>query len=225
MVPYRLAAIPSRQAVSDTAAFAVRMRGRRSCRDFSSEPVPRELIVELIRAAHSAPSGANRQPWRFVAVDDPRLKREIRAAAEAEERESYDHRMPAEWREALEPIGTDWHKPYLEIAPWLVVLFRVDVEEAGGRRLRSYYPNESCGIAAGLFLTACHLAGLATLTHTPSPMNFLRDILRRPAGEKPFLLIPVGRPAPEATVPDLPRKALQEVLTFNLGNEGASFAG
>lgn len=169
-----------------------------------------------VAVAHTAPSGANRQPWRFVAVSDPAIKREIRLAAEAEERESYAHRMPTEWLEALEPIGTNWEKPFLEIAPWLVVVFRVDFEiGADGRRLKTYYPLESVGLACGLFLAACHIAGLATLTHTPSPMNFLRKVLGRPEVEKPFLLIPVGYPSADAQVPDLTKKAVSDVLIWN----------
>lgn len=217
MIPYSLPPLPVDAALAQAVAFADRMRQRRSCRAFSPEAVPREMIVELVRTAHSAPSGANRQPWRFVAVDDPDIKHQIRLAAEAEERESYGRRMPREWLEALEPIGTDAHKPFLDMAPWLIVVFRIDWEEIDGRRFKSYYPSESVGIAVGLFLTACHLAGLATLTHTPSPMNFLRDILGRPANEKPYLLIPVGRPAPDAVAPDLPRKPLETVLQFNRG--------
>lgn len=188
---------------------------RRSCRDFSPRPVPRDLLEQAIAVGHGAPSGANRKPWRFVAIDDPGMKREIRTAAEAEERESYDHRMPREWLDALEPIGTTWEKPFLEIAPWLVVVFRVDWEETGGRRLKNYYPAESAGLAAGFFIMACHLLGLATLTHTPSPMNFLRDICRRPENEKPFLLIPVGYPAEGCMVPDLARKPLVDALQWN----------
>jgi len=191
------------------------MRGRRSCRSFSDRPVPRELIEGLVAVANTAPSGANRQPWRFVAVDDPVIKREIREAAEAEERENYDRRMPPEWLEALEPLGTDADKPFLEVAPWLVVLFRVDWEEVGGRRYKSYYPAESVGIAAGMFLMACHQVGLATLTHTPSPMGFLRRILGRGQNEKPFLLIPVGHPAENCTVPELAKKRVEEVLQWN----------
>lgn len=215
VLPYRLPRLSPDTALSRSREYADHLRERRSCRYFSPDPIARDLVEELIRAAHSAPSGANRQPWRFVAVDDPALKRQIRVAAEAEERESYEHRMPNDWLEALEPLGTDWHKPFLEIAPWLVVLFRVDYEEREGARLKSYYPNESCGIAAGLFLAACHHVGLATLTHTPSPMNFLRDIVGRPANERPYLLIPIGYPAVDATVPDLPRKALSEVIQWN----------
>lgn len=191
------------------------MRSRRSCRYFSDRPVPRELLQVALEVGHSAPSGANRKPWFFVVVDDPALKREIRVAAEAEERESYGHRMPPEWLAALEPLGTNWEKPFLEIAPYLVILFRVDWEEIGGVRQKNYYPNESTGIAAGFFLAACHMLGLATLTHTPSPMNFLRDICGRPINEKPFLLIPVGYPAADATVPDIPKKPLHDALQWN----------
>jgi len=179
---------------------------------FSDEAVPASLIERLIAVAHSAPSEANRQPWRFVAVNDPALKREIRLAAEAEERENYGHRFPPDWLEALAPLGTNADKPFLEISPWLVVPFRIDWEEIDGRRVQNYYPAESIGIAAGMFLMACHQVGLATLTHTSSPMKFLREILGRPANEKPYLLIPVGYPAPDCTVPDLPKKPVSEVF-------------
>ncbi len=191
------------------------MGRRRSCRYFSDQPVPRELIRQLIAIANTAPSGANRQPWRFVAVNDPVLKHEIRLAAEAEERESYDHRFPPEWLAALEPLGTDASKPFLDIAPWLVVLFRVDWEEVNGIRQQNYYPVESVGIAAGMFLMAAHQCGLATLTHTPNPMKFLRDILKRPVNEKPFLLIPVGYPAADCVVPDITKKTVDDVTQWN----------
>lgn len=214
-IPYRLSTRGPAAMLQRAEELFREMRGRRSCRAFSDRPVARELIERLVAVANTAPSGANRQPWRFVAVDDPAIKREIRIAAEAEERASYGHRMPREWLEALEPIGTGPDKPFLEIAPWLVVLFRVDFERDGDRRLRTYYPIESAGIAAGLFLAACHQVGLATLTHTPSPMKFLRAILNRPAEEVPFLLIPVGFPADDCTVPDIPKKPVGEVLTWN----------
>lgn len=197
------------------AALYTEMQTRRSCRFFSDEAVPRDVIELLIAIAHSAPSGANRKPWRFVAIDDPQIKHEIRLAAETEERESYDHRMPPEWLEALEPLGTNADKPFLDIAPWLVVLFRIDWEEGDGQRLSNYYPAESTGIAAGMFLMACHQVGLATLTHTPSPMRFLREILGRPVNEKPFLLIPVGYPAGDCEVPDIPKKPLSAALQWN----------
>jgi nitroreductase len=194
-----------------------RMDRRRSVREFSAEPVPREVVELAIRTASTAPSGAHRQPWRFVAVSDPEIKRRIRVAAEEEEHESYvGGRMPPEWLEALAPLGTDWHKPFLEIAPWLVVVFAelFGVEEDGAKR-KNYYVKESVGIACGLFVGALHQMGLATLTHTPSPMKFLNGILGRPENEKPFILFPVGYPAEGCVVPDLERKALEEVAIWD----------
>lgn len=201
-----------RQRADDLLA---EMNERRSCRFFSDTPIPRDIIERVIAVANTAPSGANRKPWRFVAVDDPKIKHEIRVAAEKEEHESYKHRMPTEWLDALEPIGTDEHKPFLDIAPWIIVMFRVDWEIVGPKKIKSYYPVESCGIAAGMLLTACHMTGLATLTHTPSPMRFLRDILHRPVNEKPFLLIPTGFPAKNCTVPDIPKKPVDQVIQWN----------
>ena len=197
------------------------MQTRRSVRHFSAEPVELDLVVNAVRAAAAAPSGANRQPWRFVLVSDPAIRREIRIAAEAEEKASYERRMPTEWLEALAPLGTDWHKPFLETAPYLIAVFRMDYEPvppAGGVedgtlvKKKNYYVSESVGLACGFLLAALHLAGLATLTHTPSPMGFLNRILDRPAHEKPYLLIPVGLPAPDAVLPDIVRKPLEEVL-------------
>ena len=196
------------------------MATRRTVRDFSAEPVPFELIRQAVRAAASAPSGANRQPWRFVVVSDPAVKKEIRLAAEAEEKESYERRMPEEWLEALAPLGTDWHKPFLETAPYLIAVFRMDFEPvpAGGVddgtavKRKNYYVAESVGIACGFLLAALQLSGLATLTHTPSPMGFLNRILKRPAHEKPYLLIPVGYPAADAAVPVIEKKGLEEVM-------------
>ncbi len=192
------------------------MKRRRSCRSFSADPVPRDLIEGVLAVAHTAPSGANRKPWRFVAVDDPAIKARIWEAAEAEERENYTRRFPKAWLEALEPIGTDAHKPFLGVAPWLIVMFRVDYEIVDGQRVQSYYPAESIGIAAGMLIMACHQVGLATLTHTPSPMKFLREILGRPEAEKPYLLIPVGFPAADCTVPDLRKKPLAYALQWNV---------
>jgi len=197
------------------AAFLEAMRRRRTVRDFSSQPVPFSLIETAIQTAMTAPSGANRQPWRFVVVADPETKRRIREAAENEERAFYEHRAPSEWLEALAPLGTDWRKPFLEIAPYLIVVFRVDygvATNAAGEEVRSknYYVLESVGIACGLLLSSLHLAGLATLTHTPSPMGFLSKLLNRPRNEKPYLLIPVGYPAPDAQVPDITKKPLAE---------------
>jgi len=191
------------------------MEGRRSCRQFSDKPVSRETLLRALEVAHSAPSGANRRPWRFVVIDDSAIKREIRLAAEEEERRNYERRFPEEWLDALEPLGTGPEKPYLEVAPYLVVLFRVDWEWVDGKKRKNYYPVESAGIMAGFFLMACHQLGLATLTHTPSPMGFLREICGRPENEKPFLLIPVGYPAEDAVVPDLVRKPLVDALQWN----------
>jgi nitroreductase len=217
MIPYAFERRREDEMRATAEALATDMQKRRSCRHFSDEPVPRDLIEKAVAVAHSAPSGANRKPWRFVVVDDPVLKRSIREAAEEEERENYDRRFTPEWLEALEPLGTDPDKPFLEIAPYLVVLFRIDWEEINGRRVQNYYPVESIGIAAGMFLMACHQIGLATLTHTPSPMKFLRDILQRPVNEKPFLLIPVGYPAGDCMVPDIRKKSLERALQWNLG--------
>lgn len=192
--------------------FLDRMATRRTVRSFSSEPVPMELIENAIRCASLAPSGANQQPWRFAVVSDPGIKREIRIAAEAEERENYDHRFPDEWLEALSVLRTDWHKEFLEAAPFLIVVFRIDYGLDGDRRVKHYYVQESVGIAVGFLLAALHLSGLATLTHTPSPMGFLQKILERPANERPFVLIPVGFPAPDAEVPRLMKKPLEDVM-------------
>jgi nitroreductase len=192
------------------------MATRRSVRSLSPEPIPFELIENAIRCASLAPSGANQQPWKFVVVKDPALKHKIREAAEAEERESYERRMPAEWLEALAPLGTDWHKEFLETAPYLIIVFRVDFgliqAPEGEQKTKHYYVQESVGIATGFLLAALHLSGLATLTHTPSPMGFLSEILQRPKNERPFVLIPVGLPSPEATVPAIAKKNLTEVL-------------
>ena len=201
-----------RRAVS----FLAEMDQRRSVRAFSPDAVPRRLIELAIRTASTAPSGAHQQPWTFVAVSDADTKRRIRMAAEAEERRSYEGRMSEEWLEALEPLGTDWQKPYLEIAPWLVILFeQVHGTFPDGSHRKHYYARESVGIAAGVFITAVHHMGLATLTHTPSPMGFLTTILERPRSERPFVLFPVGYPAADATVPDLRRKSLAEVAVFD----------
>ena len=189
---------------------------RRTVRHYSPRPVPDELIDTAIAIAGSAPSGANMQPWKFVVVRDPAVKRRIRAAAEEEERVFYEQRAPADWLAALAPLGTGWTKEFLEIAPCLIVVFRVDYAietdpEGRERRLKHYYASESVGIACGFLLAALHVAGLATLTHTPSPMGFLSKILDRPRNEKPFLLIPVGYPASNAVVPAITKKSLDEI--------------
>ena len=189
---------------------------RRSVRECSDRPVPRELIEAIIRTAGTAPSGANKQPWRFIVVDDPELKHKIRIAAEAEERENYGHRMPQQWLDDLAALGTDWHKEFLEIVPYLIVVFKERYRIEDGMQKKNYYVDESVGIACGFLLASIHNAGLASLTHTPSPMNFLRKILQRPINEVPYLLIPVGYPKEGAVVPDIHRKPLQEVLTYNI---------
>ena len=188
---------------------------RRTVRDFSDRPVPRELIENLILSASSAPSGAHKQPWRFCAVSNPGIKKEIRKAAEKEEYESYHGRMSERWLKDLQALGTDWHKPFLEIAPWLIIVFKKAYEWGEkGEKTNNYYVNESVGLAAGFLLTAIHNAGLVALTHTPSPMNFLVKILNRPDNERPFLLIPVGYPAEEVYVPRLQRRPLEEISEF-----------
>ncbi len=196
--------------------FAAEMGRRRTVRDFSDRPVPRALIEDCLRAAGSAPSGANQQPWQFVAVSDPAVKHRIREAAEAEEREFYAHRAPGDWLEALRALGTDEHKPFLEAAPWLIAVFIRRFERlADGSKRKHYYTDESVGLATGLLLAAVHHAGLVSLTHTPSPMKFLNDILGRPKDlERPFLLLVVGYPAAGATVPVIRRKPLPEYSTF-----------
>ncbi|MFN8473218.1 MAG: nitroreductase family protein [Anaerolineae bacterium] len=194
------------------------MNRRRTVRHFAPDPLPPGLLETLIRTAGTAPSGAHQQPWRFVVVTDPDLKRRLRQAAEAEEREFYARRATSEWLADLEPLGTDWHKEFLEVAPALVVVFRIDYERrADGSVRKHYYVNESVGIAVGMFLAAAHNAGLATLTHTPSPMGFLNELLHRPTNERAFVVIPVGYPAPDAQVPDLTRKSLSEIMQTNEG--------
>jgi iodotyrosine deiodinase len=195
-----------------SAEFLERMRERRSVRQFSSEPVPIELIENAIATAGTAPSGAHQQPWTFVVVSNPELKRRIREAAEEEERRNYAGRMSAEWLEAVAPIGTDWSKPHIEDAPYVIVVFEHVYGLDGERKVKHYYVKESVGIATGLLLASLHLAGLATLTHTPSPMGFLARILERPRNERAYVLIPVGYPAPEAEVPDLERKPLEAIM-------------
>jgi iodotyrosine deiodinase len=197
--------------------FRQQMSTRRTVRMFSPEPVPYVLIENAVATAATAPSGANQQPWTFVVVSSPDVKRQIRQAAEAEERESYEHRMSAEWLDALAHLGTDWHKPHLEDAPYLIVVFRQAYgleSDADGtkKKIKHYYSEESVGIAVGMLLCSLHLAGLATLTHTPSPMAFLTEILKRPSNERPYVLIPVGYPAPDATVPVITKKPLEAVL-------------
>jgi iodotyrosine deiodinase len=203
--------LPAEAMLERARAWRAELALRRSVREFSPQPLPEGLLDECVAAAASAPSGAHRQPWTFVVVVDPALKREIRLAAEEEERKFYGERISAEWRAALFPLGTDENKPFLEIAPALIAVFRHAYGLEDGRQQANYYTQESVGIAVGFLLAALHHAGLAALTHTPSPMAFLQRILRRPKNEKPYLLIPVGYPAEGCTVPDLVRKPLDEV--------------
>jgi nitroreductase len=205
--------LPEEEQLARSRAFLGEMRGRRTVRAFSREQVPFELVENAIATAGTAPSGAHQQPWTFVVVSDPDVKRRMRVAAEEEERRSYEGRMPADWLEALRPLGTDWRKPHIEDAPYVIVVF----EQAYGMRpdgskVKHYYVKESVGIAVGLLLASLHRAGLATLTHTPSPMGFLRELLERPKNERPYVLIPVGYPAEGGEVPDLTRKSLDEIL-------------
>jgi iodotyrosine deiodinase len=196
-------------------AFYEDLRRRRTVRNFSDRPVPREIIEHCLLAAGTAPNGANMQPWHFVAVTDPAVKRRIRVAAEEEEREFYSGRAPQEWLDALAPLGTDENKPFLETAPWLITVF---TQRYGvlpdGRQIKHYYATESVGIATGLLITAVHNAGLVSLTHTPSPMSFLNELLGRPSNERPFLLLVVGYPAEGATVPEITKKSLSEIASF-----------
>ncbi len=188
---------------------------RRTIRDFSDKPIPKEVIENIIMSASTAPSGAHKQPWTFCVVSDPIIKKQIRIEAEKEEYESYNGRMPEAWKKDLLPLQTDWHKEFLEICPYLIIVFKKSYEfNADGTKGNVYYATESCGLASGFLLTAIHNAGLGALTHTPSPMNFLSKVLGRPENEKPFLLIPVGYPAEECWVPDLNRKPIEEVAVW-----------
>jgi iodotyrosine deiodinase len=197
------------------ATFRKEMQRRRTVRHFSDRPVPREIIEECLLTAGTAPNGANLQPWYFVVVSDPGKKKQIRVAAEEEEREFYNRRAPQEWLEALAPLGTDEHKPFLETAPYLIAIFGKNHSELpDGRRVKNYYVNESVGIATGFLIAALHNAGLVSLTHTPSPMGFLNDILNVPSDEKPFLLLVTGYPAEDAQVPVIQKKPLEEIATF-----------
>jgi iodotyrosine deiodinase len=213
-IPYTRPRMTHEESVAAARAFLETSLQRRTVREFSPDPIPDEVLELCIAAAASAPSGANMQPWRFVVVTDAKVKHAIRIAAEKEEYENYHGRMPEEWLRALAPLETDWHKEFLEIAPALIVVFKEDYGlTPDGQRITHYYVNESVGIACGFLLVALNAAGLATLTHTPSPMGFLRDLLGRPKNEKAFLLIPVGYPAEGIRVPDIRKKGVGEVMT------------
>ena len=213
--PLEFVRLPIDEMRDRATLFYAEVGRRRTVRQFSDEPVPRDLIEICLRAAGCAPSGANQQPWRFVAIADVAVKKAIREAAEIEEREFYEHRATEEWRAALTPLGTNSSKPFLETAPWLIAVFyEAYAVNASGAREKRYYPMDSTGIATGVLVTALHHAGLASLTHTPSPMAFLNDILKRPSNERPFVLLVVGYPAADATVPSITRKSLEEIATF-----------
>jgi iodotyrosine deiodinase len=206
---------PIEEILKRSRSFYEDIKRRRTVRDFSDKPVPRKIIENCIKAAGTAPSGANLQPWHFVVVSDPKIKKKIKIAAEEEEKEFYSKRAPKDWLEVLEPLGTDENKPFLETAPYLIAIFYKSYDLLpDGRQVKQYYAMESTGIATGLLITAIHNAGLVSLTHTPSPMNFLNEILNRPKNERPFLLLVVGYPAKDAKVPNLKKKNLQEIASF-----------
>ncbi|MBI1306568.1 MAG: nitroreductase family protein [Bacteroidetes bacterium] len=213
-IPYSRELVDGDESLRRAIQYFNEMKTRRSVREFSDKPVDRAVIETILKTAGTAPSGANKQPWTFCVIGDPELKRKIRIAAEEEEKVNYGGRMSDEWLRDLAPLGTDWQKPFLEIAPWLIVVFRKVYDLEGGEKRKNYYVQESVGIACGFLISAIHHAGLVTLTHTPSPMNFLTDILKRPENEKPFLLLPVGYPAENAVVPDIHRKELKDTTRF-----------
>ena len=214
-ISYNIDLIDENTMIQRSGQFFELMDNRRSVRDFSDKPVPVEIINNIIKTASTAPSGAHKQPWTFCAVSDPEIKKQIREAAEKEEYENYHGRMDKQWIEDLAYLGTDWHKPFLETAPYLLIIFKKLYElMPGGLKRQNYYVTESVGIAAGFLLAAVHNSGLCALTHTPSPMGFLSDILNRPENERPFLLIPVGYPAESVKVPDLKRRELDEVCKW-----------
>ncbi len=214
-IPFRPRQIPEEESLKNSEEFKNFMLKRKSIRHFSSQPVSEEIIKNILSVANSAPSGANKQPWSFCVIQNKKLKKQIREAAEHEEELSYNGRMPVEWLSDLAPLQTSWKKPFLEIAPCLIAVFKKSYEiDVDGKKRNNYYVLESTGIATGFLIAAIHEAGLVTLTHTPSPMNFLSKILNRPENEKPFLLLPVGHPASECWVPEIKKKSIQEVCFF-----------
>ena len=218
-IPYMPQTYPIDEMIERSNNFYNYMNTRRSVRFFSSKPVPKEIIENIIHTAGTAPSGANKQPWTYVVVEDPALKKLIREAAEMEEKEFYTNKITDEWRSDLEHLGTGWEKPYLEIAPYLIVVFKQDYgfDSITQEKRKNYYVNESVGISLGFLIAAIHNAGLVTLTHTPNPMNFVKDILHRPINEKPIVILPVGFPADDCVVPNIKRKELKEILIWNKG--------
>lgn len=213
-IPFRPAYDESIDALQKATELYLFQNKRRSVRTFSNKPIAKEVIEQLIMTASSAPSGAHKQPWTFCAVSNPDLKSKIRTAAEKEEYENYHGRMSEDWLEDLKQFDTDWHKEFLTIAPWLIIVFRKNFDLVNGEKSKNYYVQESVGLACGFLLSAIHHAGFVSLTHTPSPMNFLQTLLNRPENERPFLLIPVGYPADDTEVPDLKRKPLDKVSVF-----------
>jgi len=214
LIPYDYLKLSSDEQLRRAREFFELCNRRRTVRHFSAKPVSRDLLEILIRTAGTAPSGANKQPWRFIIVTDAELKRKIRIAAEKEEKQNYEHRMSQEWLDDLAVLGTDWHKEFLEVAPVLIAVFSVEYEKEGERVRKNYYVNESVGLAVGFLIAAIHNAGLVSLTHTPSPMRFLQEILNRPSNERPFVLIPVGYPAENVRVPDIQRKQLGQISVW-----------
>jgi len=213
-IPYHPLQFSEAEMMQRSKDFYDLLNKRRTVREFSDKPVPQALIENIIMAASTAPSGAHKQPWTFCVVSNPTIKSEIRKAAEEEEYTNYHGRMGEEWLEDLVPFGTDWHKPFLEIAPYLIIVFKKSYDIINGEKRKCYYVQESVGLACGMLLAAIHNAGLVALTHTPSPMNFLQKILHRPENEKPFLLIPIGYPAEGVQVPDLQRKTQEEIIVY-----------
>lgn len=213
-ISYQRETFSASEMIQQSRDFYQQMDLRRTVRDFSDQEVPKEVIENILLTASTAPSGAHKQPWTFCVISNKELKSKIRLKAEEEEYKSYHSRMPEEWLKDLEPLGTDWNKPFIDIAPWIIVVFKKSYDVVDGQKKNNYYVNESVGLAAGFLLAAIHHAGLVALTHTPSPMNFIAEILERPENEKPILLIPVGYPAEKVMVPDLKRKSLNEIAVF-----------
>ncbi len=211
-IPYQQKELTNKEQLVLSEEFYQFLSKRRSVREFSDKPVDIKIIKNIIKAASTAPSGAHKQPWTFCVISNPAIKKQIREAAEKEERENYDNRMSDRWKEDLEPFGTNWEKPFIEIAPYIIVAFKRAYEVIDGEKRNNYYVNESVGIACGMLISAIHNAGLVTLTHTPSPMNFLTKVLNRPENERAYLLLPVGYAENDAEVPDIHRKTLNEVM-------------
>jgi iodotyrosine deiodinase len=211
-IPFKQKELTEKEQLVNSEIFYQLLNGRRSVREFSNKPVPKEIIENIIKAAGTAPSGAHKEPWTFCVISNPALKTEIREAAEEEEKKSYGGRMSDRWKEDLEPLGTTWEKPFIEISPYIIVVFKRVHETVEGEKRNNYYVNESIGISCGMLISAIHNAGLVTLTHTPSPMNFLGKILKRPENERAYLLLPVGYAANDAEVPDLQRKKINELM-------------